>query len=269
MPPLAALKAMSATAIRASLETGKMREQAAALTAVERDQVAAYLGTTASLAQPVAPLCTGASPKLRGGSWNGWGVDLSNTRMQPDPGFDAASVPRLKLKWAFALGAGVAARSQPTVVDGRLYIGSQSGAVHALDAATGCRHWTFSAAAQIRSGLLVAGPNVYFGDGKANVYAIDSATGKQLWTVRADDHPMALVTGTVQFHKGILYVPVASFEEGVGGSPKYQCCTFRGSVLALDAATGKQLWKSYVIAEKPQLRIGDGRRLVARGDEPL
>jgi polyvinyl alcohol dehydrogenase (cytochrome) len=46
-------------------------------------------------------------------------------------------------------------------------------------------------------------------------------------------------------------VPVASGEEGSGAVPAYECCKFRGSVVALDAATGKQIWKTYTIPEDP------------------
>ena len=37
-----------------------------------------------------------------------------------------------------------------------------------------------------------------------------------------------------------------------GRRPAYQCCTFRGSVVALDSATGKQIWKAYTIPEAPR-----------------
>jgi polyvinyl alcohol dehydrogenase (cytochrome) len=46
-------------------------------------------------------------------------------------------------------------------------------------------------------------------------------------------------------------VPVSSREEAKVADPRYPCCVFRGSVLALDAATGKQIWKTYTLNEKP------------------
>ena len=48
-----------------------------------------------------------------------------------------------------------------------------------------------------------------------------------------------------------LYVPVSSFEEVTGANSHYACCNFRGSVVALQASTGKQLWKGYTIAQEP------------------
>jgi hypothetical protein len=72
---------------------------------------------------------------------------------------------------------------------------------------------------------------------KANVYAVDAASGNLVWKVHVVDHFAARVTAASQLQGGVLYVPVASFEEPLALSPTYECCTFRGSVVALDAAT--------------------------------
>ena len=92
----------------------------------------------------------------------------------------------------------------------------------------------------------------FFGDQKANVYALFADTGKLIWKVKVEDHPRALITGAPVFHINTLYIPVASGEEGAGPNPNYACCTFRGSVVALSADTGKQIWKTYTIAEEPK-----------------
>jgi polyvinyl alcohol dehydrogenase (cytochrome) len=73
-----------------------------------------------------------------------------------------------------------------------------------------------------------------------------------LWKVHVDDHFAALITGTPQFHAGVLYVPVSSYEEVLPPSPSYECCTFRGSIVALDTATGKCIWKTYTIDAAPR-----------------
>jgi polyvinyl alcohol dehydrogenase (cytochrome) len=199
---------------------------------------------------------------LSGPAWNGWGVNTSNSRYQDGAaaGFTAAQVPRLKLKWAFGFPGDLAADAQPTVVGGRVFVGSQSGNVYALNASTGCTHWYFPAAASVRAAVTVASVktdsgsrNVAFiGDRVANVYAVDAAAGTLLWKTRVDDHLVARVTGSPVFHNGRLYVPVASGEEGAGARSDYECCRFRGSIVALDGATGKQIWKTYTIAEEPR-----------------
>ena len=142
----------------------------------------------------------------------------------------------------------------PTVFGGRVYVGTDNGTVHSLDARTGCQYWTFKADAGVRNVTFgpLGQPEAFFGDQKANVYAVEAYTGKPLWKVKVDDHPRALITGAPVYFRGRIYVPVASGEEGAGPNPAYACCTFRGSVVALDAATGKQIWKTYTIAEAPK-----------------
>jgi polyvinyl alcohol dehydrogenase (cytochrome) len=95
------------------------------------------------------------------------------------------------------------------------------------------------------------------------VYAVNAATGAQIWTVKPDAHPLARIVGSVVFHNGRLYVPVASAEETAGAPSTYECCRFRGSVNALDAATGRQIWKTFTIAEeaKPTKKNAVGTQL--------
>ena len=196
--------------------------------------------------------------------WNGWGVDpTSNARFQPasSAGLTAAQVPSLKLKWAFGLPLADEAHSQPTIVAGRVFLGSDAGTVYSLDAATGCVYWSFQTDGAMRVSVSVApvkGPGAtryaaYFGDQKANMYGLDAESGKLLWRVKVDDHPVAQITGAPTLYEGRLYVPMASAEERTAGlGMTYPCCTFRGSLTALDAATGKQIWKTYIIPDPPR-----------------
>jgi len=86
------------------------------------------------------------------------------------------------------------------------------------------------------------------------VYALDAETGMELWSVEVDDHEGARITGAPVLYDGRLYVPVSSSEEGLAADPEYACCTFRGSVVALESATGKRVWKSYLIPDEPRPR---------------
>ena len=195
-------------------------------------------------------------------SWNGWSADGSNTRFQSAKaaGISAAQVPNLKLKWAFGLPNAASMYSQPTIAGGRIFFGADTGYVYSLDAKSGCLAWGFQAAAGVRNAVSI-GPvkghgssafAAYLGDLRGNVYALDAATGKPLWIVSVDPHPLAAVTGSPILFKGRLYVPLASREEAAGGGPDYPCCTFRGSIVALDADTGKQIWKTHIIPEEPK-----------------
>jgi polyvinyl alcohol dehydrogenase (cytochrome) len=211
------------------------------------------------IAQPAANPCPASarlSDPATGPSWNGWGVDASNARFQPDKAaqLPAARISQLQLKWAFGFPGVKSVMGAPVVAAGRLFLGVDTGSVYSLDAATGCLYWSFKADAGVRSAVTVertaAGRYAaYFGDLKANAYAVDAATGDVVWKVRVVDHPSARITGAPQVFEGRVYVPVASGEEGAGVNPKYACCTFRGSVVALDSATGRQVWKTYTIAD--------------------
>lgn len=199
---------------------------------------------------------------LAGARWNGWGADPANTRFQPEAvgGLTAADVPSLALKWAVGFPDGQYVASQPTVVGGRVYVGlGGPGGVMSIDATTACAYWTFRAQDVVRTAVTIGevtmadGPRyaAFFGDLQGNVYAVDAETGLHLWSRRVDLHRSARIPGAPALHEGRLYVPVSSLEEALAGRPQYPCCTFRGSVVALDAATGQEIWKSYVIDEKP------------------
>jgi polyvinyl alcohol dehydrogenase (cytochrome) len=214
-------------------------------------------------AQTASNQCNGnpvlTADAAAGSAWNGWGADLSNSRSQSAKGalMTAQQVAGLKLKWAFGLAGAKQVYGEPVVVGGRVFFGADTGAVYSLDANTGCTYWTFQAGAGVRSAVVIrpAKPSAiaYFGDQKANVYALDAQKGTLIWKVQVDDHPTAHITGAPQVFEDRVYVPVASGEEGASSSPTYPCCSFRGSVVALDAATGKQVWKTWTIAETPKI----------------
>lgn len=205
--------------------------------------------------------------------WNGWGVTLSNTRFQDtsSAGFTAAELTRLKLKWAFGFPGDIAAFAQPTIISGRVFVGSLGSRVYSLDATTGCIRWWFATASPVRAAVSVGKIEpqggtryaAFFGDLGGSVYAVDAATGTLLWKVKVDDHPVARITGSPTLYRDRLYVPVSSIEEGPAASPNYPCCNFRGSVVALDTATGKQIWKTYTISEQahPTMRNKNGTQL--------
>jgi len=101
-------------------------------------------------------------------------------------------------------------------------------------------------------GAAGSGSAIYFGDLKGNVYSLNAETGATVWTKRADPHPLTRITGAPSLEGGRLYVPLSSLEEGAGANPKYECCTFRGGVVAFDARTGNEIWRAYTIPVPPK-----------------
>jgi len=265
VPPLSAIKAMSGEAIYVALTMGAMRTQAQGLSTPQIFALLGYIAPTGGApanAPALTRTCKGDASfplaafrsAMTAPRWNGWSTTATNTRFQDarSAGLNASNVPALKLKWAFNLGDVTMARSQPTIVGGRVFITTVDGVVYSLDAATGCTHWGFKAN-QARSGVALGEANgtpaVFFGDAGATVYALNAATGELLWKVRPVDHFATLTTAAPRVHNGIVYQAFSSFEEVLGPDPNYQCCSFRGSVVALDAATGKKIWQTFTIAE--------------------
>ena len=214
-----------------------------------------------------------ANPPLRKAvhrsAWNGWGADSQNTRFQSEEaaGLSAAEMPRLKLRWAFGLPNSASAYAQPAVVFGRVFVGSDTGYVYALDANSGCLHWSFKAKHGVRNAMTV-GPvkvhgttryAVFFGDLRSNVYALDAQSGKQIWTTHAEEEFTTRMTAAPTFSNGRLYVPLSSFEEFSAATITYECCRSRGAVAALDANTGRILWKTYVTPDPPKPRSRNSR----------
>ena len=265
VPPESALRAMKLMQVLAALQTGVMKTVGDTLTPQQRYAVALYLSVTASKPTPLpsSAFCSATATPFRfsssGAGWTGWSTGVNNWRFQDSKGagLTAADVPKLKLKWAFSLGNETAARSQPAAAGGRIFFGTATGDVYSLDSQTGCIYWTTTIEGGIRSALVI-GPAehakraaVYFGTGQ-NAYALDAATGKQLWKLHIADHFAAFITAAPLLHGGVLYFGVSSFEEALPPLPTYECCTFRGSVVAVKADTGKLLWRTYTIADTPQ-----------------
>ncbi len=267
-PTPAAIRQMPPERIYAALTTGVMKTQAANLSDEQKRRLAEYMG-----GRPLGSAVLGDAGQMpnrcpaeatlpdpaKSGAWNGWGVDVHNTRFQnaEAAGITAAQVPGLKLKWAFGFPLGVSAFGQPSVAAGRVFVGSDIGYVYSLDMRTGCVYWSYQTKAAVRTAIAIGrtGPAassryaVYLADMQANVYALDAASGAPLWTRRVEDHFSARITAAPTLYEGRLYVPVSTSEGFSASTLDYPCCTFRGSVAALNAETGEQIWKTYTIPE--------------------
>ena len=84
------------------------------------------------------------------------------------------------------------------------------------------------------------------------MYALDAEKGTLLWKTQVDAHPTARIEAAPTLYQDRLYVAVASSEPSAAADPTYPCCTFRGSVAALDIANGHVLWKTYTVSEEPR-----------------
>ena len=186
-----------------------------------------------------------------------WGYNTSRFIPKSAGGLDSKNIKNLKLKWVFGFPYSQRARSQPLFALGSIFVGSQSGDVYSLDLETGCVKWKFTASAEIRTAIVMDlwevgiepnfKPYIYFGDILAHTYALDAQTGKLVWKIKSDDHPNATQTGSPARFEEKLFIPISSLEVTSASDENYECCTFRGGILAVEARTGKTLWKSHTI----------------------
>ena len=240
--------------------------------------LAALLLSGAANAAPQDNVCPDRAGPVALGSvqWNGWGRGLDNTRYQPEPAIRASDVAKLALKWAYGYPSGTEF-GQPTVVDERIFVTSSAGRIYSLDSKTGCTYWTYDAAAGSRTAVTIgelararvaalprklkrtlahlevikAPSAAFFGDDTGAVYALDAQKGTLLWKTQVDTHPSARIVGAPTLYNDRLYVAVSSSEDTAAANPSYSCCTFRGSVAALEIAGGRIVWKSYTVLEEP------------------
>ncbi|MDH3641464.1 MAG: PQQ-binding-like beta-propeller repeat protein, partial [Gammaproteobacteria bacterium] len=259
------IKLMTADSVLKALNEGVMSEQAEPLHAHERAAVAEYL-TGKTLGQentdPGLAACEGLEfdgnerPEIKD-----WGLDHANTRNQSGAmtGLSEDAPANLEVAWSIGFPGAVRVRSQPAFAGGFLLMGSQDGAVYALDAVSGCQHWKYQAVSEVRTGIAVSDwapgdedpqPVAVFGDYLGNVYGVSVRTGEQLWKVRPHEHPHATVTGTPRILDQRAYVAFASHEDGSAVRPDYPCCTFRGAVAALDIRSGRTTWLTHTIGEE-------------------
>lgn len=267
-PSIEALKLLSSQTILIALSKGVMKNQAAMLTTEQHRALANYISEVDEDevgAGVIKGLCVednwdnDRSSPLQ---INDWGLGHSNNRYynSDDLRINADNVDQLELSWVFAFPNSSRARVQPTIAGNTLFTASQTGTIYALDRATGCIRWTFQAAEEIRSALVIGRDShgvanrLFFGDFSAQVYAIDLITQELLWKVKVDEHPDATITGTLSAFEDKIYIPVSSTEIGTAADEQYACCTFRGSMVALNQADGSKAWKTYIIEETPTIQ---------------
>lgn len=176
--------------------------------------------------------------------WPTVGGNLANTRAVRDSGVGPDDVADLAPAWELSDVRGVT--STPVVDGGVVYIGDWTGHVRALDAATGDEQWAHDLDSNYVGGAVaIDADHVYVGTFDARVVALDRTTGEPVWEADADPHPKAVVFGSPVVADDLVVTGVGSFEVFVPGDPP----TFRGTVVAFDAATGDEAWRFHATDE--------------------
>ncbi|HWO39282.1 MAG TPA: PQQ-binding-like beta-propeller repeat protein, partial [Candidatus Acidoferrum sp.] len=206
------------------------------------------------------------SDESRSRQWRVMGQNLDNSRSQPaERSINPANVNRLNPKWVFTTSNDVSAT--PTVDGDAVYFSDWGGNLYAVKKDSGRLIWShpISDYNGITGSISRVSPAVdhdqlIIGDifspilnavahNGTNLIAVDRETGTRRWITQVDHHPAAIITGSPVVFEGVIYVGVSSEEESLAADPTYPCCTFRGSVVALDAKSGKMHWKTFTVPE--------------------
>jgi len=235
---------------------------------------------SASAAPKAAPEAAAPPAALNcstdGGDWPMYGQNICNTRGSTAAGepITTATVSKLKVKWMLTAAGDISAT--PAVVGGQLYVPDWGGNLNRIDAETGKVVWSKNTGdlimetSDVDAGMyqaliasytsplsrvtpVISGNNVIFGMGapgfSATMAAVDKDTAELKWKTALDSNEASLITSSPAIDDGIIYVGVSSGEEIATQIPMYPCCSFRGSVAALDATTGALKWQTYMIED--------------------
>jgi polyvinyl alcohol dehydrogenase (cytochrome) len=215
------------------------------------------LVAVAAIMVVLATACATADPPTPVGAndWISTGRGIENTRYQPQTGINASNVATLRTKWVYTAHGDVSAT--PSQIGNTVYFPDWGGYLNAVNTTTGAQLWskpisTYNGipGSKARNTPTLSGDNLIVGDlDGAHVFAVDRTTGNLVWSTDVDTHPNAVITGSAVVHDGAVYIGVSSGESGVAADPNYPCCTFRGSLVKLDATTGALLWKTYTVPD--------------------
>lgn len=197
--------------------------------------------------------------------WPMFGQNPNNTASVPvdqHSQITTTNAGTLAKKWTFTTGGDVSARA--AVTRGSVYFPDWSGHLYAVKANSGKLIWSRDILTDYLPGVFPNPPakvvsrttpyvdpstnTMYIGTQQgAWLLAIDITTGALRWKTQLDTHPYAIDTASPIVYQGVLYVGVSSTEETAADNPSYPCCSFRGSVVALNASTGALKWKTSTV----------------------
>jgi polyvinyl alcohol dehydrogenase (cytochrome) len=195
-----------------------------------------------------------AGPGWRGGTdWRVGGHDPGDTRSQPfETALSPATVGGLTPKWVVTTAGDVSAT--PAVSGGSVYFPDWGGKLWRVDAATGAVEWSSSIAGYTgvpgsfsRSSPAVDAGVVYVGDQSgSHLMAISARTGKLRWIRALDLNRWSILTSSPVVVGQLVLVGISSRENLQSEDP---CCSFRGSVVALDKHTGGVVWQHFMLPD--------------------
>src|SRR5579862_3890313 len=186
-----------------------------------------------------------------GDSWLLTGGGFYQNQFSPLKSINDSNVAKLGIAWTASLDNPMGLTGEPLVVDGVVYMTAPRAMVYALDAASGRLLWKFdpktrldystdqSQAARINRGVAVWEGKVYVGTGDCRLIALSAATGARLWEAPVCNPSETGITMAPRVGDGKIFIG-------------YEAESFvRGSIVAFDAASGKELWRFWTVPGDP------------------
>jgi polyvinyl alcohol dehydrogenase (cytochrome) len=284
-PSLETLKAMRYQAILYAVTQGKMQTQAASLSDDEKNTLIDYLVGREVVSDDwiASMMCSAERSKvdLKGAaSVAGFGFDNQNHRQLTfaQAGIATKDFGKMELAWAIGFPKATTMRAQPAIVGSTMFLPVADAAkLFAIDiSGKPCFKWVYQSDAPLRTsaayGELPGSKRkvLVFGDLAANIHMVDALTGKAIWRQRVGLYDVSLTTGTPVLYKDRVYAPVSQYEITMGADPKHECCKTHGTVVAMDAATGKTVWTTHTMEDAKPLRDrGDGKMYWGPSGAPI
>ena len=184
--------------------------------------------------------------------WLQHGHSRDEQRHSPLRQIDTTNVGRLRVAWSYDLGAYERMEATPIVVGGVMYSTGSWNVVHAVDATSGRRVWSYdpqvprrvgaaSCCGSVNRGVAVYRGRVFVGTLDGRLIALDAGTGALRWEVQTtDSSAMYSITGAPRVGRGLVFIGNGGAEFGV-----------RGYVSAYDADTGALRWRTYTVPGDP------------------
>ncbi len=188
-----------------------------------------------------------------GRDWPSYGLNFAENRFSPLRQITADNAGQMGLAWSYDLGSRRGVQATPVVVDGVMFVTASWSVVHAIDARTGQRLWSFDPEVPreygergccdvVNRGVAVHLGRVFVASYDGRLFALDAATGRVAWqrdTIIDRRRPYT-VTGAPRVFAGNVVIGNGGAEYGV-----------RGYLTAYDAATGEQRWRWFAVPGNP------------------
>lgn len=190
------------------------------------------------------------------GQWSHYGGSYNEQRFSPLDAINDSNVQALDLAWFADYDTNQNQHGSPLYVDGVIYVSTSRNVLHAFDARTGERVWTYTPImvpnpnlGLVNRGIAAYDGKIYMGMLDAHLVALDANTGEVVWD--ADTVPESLGLGGMADQYSITMAPrVAKGKVFIGGSGGEFGA--RGWIAAYDAETGEEAWRFWTVPGNPE-----------------